>query len=182
MWHGYRYTDFEFEGRQATLVFPEKPDEKMNWALKTEYQYAFIEEELALLGKGFHVAFLRNNSRFASKADCDAKARFCEFLHNEYGLREKCVPIGMSLGGAHAVNFAGFYPEKWPACISTRPYSPSSSMPRKCTAIYGRRKSNPPTPASPVPICMPSITTPWRRYPPCRQTAYPCCLSTATRT
>ena len=112
MWHGYKYIDFEFEGRKATLVFPEKPDAQKNWTLKMEYQYAFIEEELALLEKGFHVAYLENISRFASKADCDAKARFAEYLHTEYGLREKCVPIGMSLGGAHAVNFAGFYPEK----------------------------------------------------------------------
>ena len=112
MWKGYKYTDFEFEGRSATIVFPEKPDALKNWTLKMEYQYAFIEEELALLERGFHVAFLSNTSRFASKADCDAKARFAEYLHREFGLRDRCVPIGMSLGGAHAVNFAGFYPEK----------------------------------------------------------------------
>lgn len=112
MWKDYKYTDFEFEGRKATLVFPKETDEKRRWTLKMEYQYAFIEEELSLLEKGFHVAYLENISRFASKADCDAKARFAEYLHNEYGLNEKCVPVGMSLGGAHAMNFAGFHPDK----------------------------------------------------------------------
>lgn len=112
MWDGYDYKDFEFEGRKATVVFPKTADNLRNWTLKTEYQYAFVEEEMALLERGFHVAYLENNNRFATKEDCDAKARFAEFLHAKYNLRDKCVLVGMSLGGAHAVNFAGFYPEK----------------------------------------------------------------------
>ena len=34
-----------------------------------------------------------------------------KYLIKEYGLNEKLVPIGYSSGGAHAVNFAGYYPE-----------------------------------------------------------------------
>ena len=51
-----------------------------------------------------------NVTRFATQEDCDAKARFAEHLHRTYGLHEQCVPIGMSCGGAHAVNFAARYP------------------------------------------------------------------------
>lgn len=111
IWHGYESITFEFEGRRADLIFPKKPDEKRNWTLKTEYKDAFPETEIDLLGEGFHVAYLENKSRFATKEDCDAKARFVKFLSREYGLRDKCVPVGMSCGGAHAVNFGGFYPE-----------------------------------------------------------------------
>lgn len=111
-WNGFECRDFEFEGRTATIVFPEKADEKKNWSLKTEYKDAFPETEIDLLKKGFHVAFLKNKTRFATKEDCDAKARFADYLSSEYGLRDKCVLVGMSCGGAHAVNFAGFYPEK----------------------------------------------------------------------
>ncbi len=92
-------------------MFPQAPDEKKNWTLKTEYRDAFPETELALLDKGFHAAHLENQSRFATKEDCDAKARFVKFLHETLGLRDKCVPVGMSCGGAHAMNFAGYHPE-----------------------------------------------------------------------
>ena len=110
-WNGFRCESFTFEGREAFLTFPTERDANGNWALKTEYRDAFPETEIVLLQKGFHVAFLRNETRFATREDCDIKARFAAYLHQTYGLSEKCVPIGMSCGGAHAVNFAAYYPE-----------------------------------------------------------------------
>lgn len=110
-WHGFRCESFDFEGREAFLTFPEKSDRQRNWVLKTEYRTAFPETEIELLKRGFHVAFLHNKTRFATREDCDAKARFAQFLRDNYGLRDKCVPVGFSCGGAHAVNFCGAYPE-----------------------------------------------------------------------
>ncbi len=115
-WNDFDKIEFDFEGQKAILVFPETPDEKKNWMLKTEYWNAFPEREIDLLRCGFHLAYVKNETRFATKADCDRKARFASFLSEEYGLRNKCVPVGMSCGGAHAVNFAGFYPERV-ACL-----------------------------------------------------------------
>ncbi len=109
-WNGYKQIEFEFEGRSATLVFPKEANTSRNWTLKTEYKDAFPETEIALLEKGFHVAYLKNTSRLAPKEDCDAKAAFASYLYKEFNLSEKCVLIGMSCGGAHAVRFAGYYP------------------------------------------------------------------------
>ena len=111
LWNGFKKKEFEFEGKKAILVFPEKKDEQGNWAIKTEYWGAFVAVEIALLKEGFHLAYLENESRLAPVSDCERKARFVQFLHKEYGLRDKCVPVGMSCGGAHAVNFAGYFPE-----------------------------------------------------------------------
>lgn len=111
IWNGFRCEEFDFEGRLAALVFPEKANEKKSWTIKTEYRDAFPETEIELLKRGFHCAYLTNNNRWATKEDCDAKARFALYLHEHYGLSEKCVPVGMSCGGCHAVNFAGFHPE-----------------------------------------------------------------------
>ncbi len=107
----FKMEEFLFEGRTAIIVFPKEPDKNKNWTLKTEYWGAFADTELELVKKGFHMVYLQNNNRFATQEDCDAKKRFVNYLNKEYGLRDKCVPVGMSLGGAHAVNFAGFYPE-----------------------------------------------------------------------
>ena len=110
LWHGFKQIEFEFEGHDAILVFP-KEKANGNWTLKTEYWDAFPNTEIELLNRGFHAAYLKNISRFATKEDCDAKAHFVKFLSEKYGLRDKCVPVGMSCGGAHAVNFAGYHPE-----------------------------------------------------------------------
>ena len=111
IWNGFEKLEFEFEGRNAILVLPKKKEPNGNWTLKTEYWDAFPETEIELLNRGFHAAWLQNTSRFATKEDCAAKARFVKFISEKYGLRDKCVPVGMSCGGAHAVNFAGFHPE-----------------------------------------------------------------------
>ena len=111
LWNGFRLEEFEFEGHLAAIVFPEKANEKKSWTIKTEYRHEFPETEIELLKRGYHVTYLKNVSRFATKEDCDRKARFVKYLHENYGLADKCIPIGMSCGGAHAVNFAGFHPE-----------------------------------------------------------------------
>ena len=115
-WYGFKREVFEFKGKKATLAYPNTPDKDKRWALKAEYREDFPETEIKLLENGFHVAWIETNNLFATKDDCDVKSDFCELLHNKYGLSEKCVAIGFSCGGAHAVNFAGFYPDKV-ACI-----------------------------------------------------------------
>lgn len=109
-WHGYPLKEFEFEGRLARLVCP-KGAAVGKLMLKTEYWDAFPDVELRMLERGYHLCYLKNKTRFATREDCDAKAALIRFLAKEYGLSERCIPIGMSCGGAHAVRFAGFYPE-----------------------------------------------------------------------
>ena len=107
----YPMERFEFEGREAIIVFPEKADAKCRWALKTEYFAAFQNLEEKLVENGFHLAYLKNNNRWGTEDDLSAKKRFAEMLTREYGLNEKCVLIGMSCGGLHAIKQAAAYPE-----------------------------------------------------------------------
>ena len=110
-WFGYQIERFQFEDREASIVFPETPREGHPWALKTEYWGAFPDVELKLLEQGFHVAFVKNKNRWFTRDECGAKARFVRFVTETYGLNPKCVPVGMSCGGGYAVKFAGLYPE-----------------------------------------------------------------------
>ena len=66
--------------------------------------------EKRLVAEGFHLAWLKNETRFATKEDCERKSQFVSYLIEQYALQSKCVLIGYSCGGAHAVNFAGTYP------------------------------------------------------------------------
>lgn len=109
-YNGYRRIDFTFREREAILIFPKEENKTTKWMIKTEYFNAFPELEIAMLGRGYHLAYLKNNNRWGTEDDATAKRDFSEYLQAEYGLDRRCVCIGMSCGGWEAVAFASLYP------------------------------------------------------------------------
>lgn len=107
---GFKRIDFIFNDREAVLVFPNKHNQKNEWMLKTEYFGAFPKFEVDMLERGYHLAYLKNKNRWGTDEDQKAKRDFADFLHQNYGLYKKCICVGMSCGGFHAVNFASRYP------------------------------------------------------------------------
>lgn len=115
LWNGFKRIDFEFEGMDAILVFPDTPNENKNWLLKTEYFDAFPDYEIEMVKRGWHLAYLKNVTRWCPDAvDTDRKKRFVDYMAKEYGLYKKCFPVGMSCGGMIAAKFAADHPE----CVS----------------------------------------------------------------
>lgn len=111
LYEGFKRINFEFEGMEAFLIFPNKPNEGKNWILKTEYFDAFPDLQIEMVKRGWHLAYVKNATRWCLPEDIERKKRFCIFLSEEYGLSEKCVPVGMSCGGMIGVKFAAKYPE-----------------------------------------------------------------------
>ncbi len=111
IWNGFKRMDFVFEGREAILVFPDKANKNKNWLFKTEYFGAFPNFEIEMVKRGWHLAFIKNTTRWCLDEDIDLKKRFCEYLSEEYGLYKKCVPVGMSCGGLIGSKFAAKYPD-----------------------------------------------------------------------
>jgi pimeloyl-ACP methyl ester carboxylesterase len=111
VWNGFKRLDFEFEGREAILVCPEFPNEEKNWLFKTEYFGSFPKFEIEMVKRGWHLAYIKNITRWCKDEDIDLKYRFVKFLVEELGFYEKCVPVGMSCGGMIGVKFAAKYPE-----------------------------------------------------------------------
>lgn len=105
-----QYT-FRFEDRQAIVVFPSESNKTSRWLLKTEYFHAFQDLEYEMVKRGFHLVYLENRSRWVAEGDLEAKFRFRCFLMEEFGLAPKCIPVGMSCGGLHAIKQAGYFPE-----------------------------------------------------------------------
>ena len=110
-WNGFKRIDFEFEGKEAIIVFPKTPNKNKNWMIKTEYFDAFPTLEIDLLNRGWHLTYLKNTTRWCIDEDLDLKQRFADYLICEYGLYEKCLPVGMSCGGLIASKFAAKYPQ-----------------------------------------------------------------------
>lgn len=107
---GFRRADFSFEGRDALIVFPKEPEPQGRWMIKMEYFGAFPALEIELLKRGWHLCYLKNINRWGTDADSDAKARFADFIADEFGLERKFTCIGMSCGGICSVNFAARHP------------------------------------------------------------------------
>lgn len=112
IWNGYECLKFVFEDRKAILVKPYNNCEGNKWLLKTEYFSAFPDFELEMLKRGYHLAYVSNKTRWHDESDDGVKDRFCEFLSNEFGLSSKCMPVGLSCGGMHAIYFASKYPQR----------------------------------------------------------------------
>ncbi len=110
-WNGFTRLDFLFEGREAILILPNDENKCDKWLLKTEYFDAFPQFEIEMVSRGWHLAFLKNKTRWCLDEDLDMKARFADFLAKEYGLYKKCVPVGMSCGGLIGTKFAARHPE-----------------------------------------------------------------------
>ncbi len=111
IWNGFRRLDFTFENKDAVLVIPNEPRTDRKWLFKTEYFGAFPDFELEMLARGYHVAHVKNTTRWCLEEDTERQARFAAYLHQEYGLCEKCMTVGMSCGGMQSIYLGAKHPE-----------------------------------------------------------------------
>ena len=131
----YKKESFLFEGRQAELIYPEKQNAQGNWAIYTEYFGAFPGVAEALLARGWCIARLDNLSRWGLEEDQATRMRYVDYLAQTKGLSPRCVPIGMSCGGLHAVKFAAYCPDRVSALYLDAPVINLLS----CPMAYGRK-------------------------------------------
>ena len=110
--HGFECREFTLDGRAVKLVIPKERDLLGRWLIKTEYFGAFPSLEIEMLERGFHVAYIKNVTRWNLPSDNEAKEKLAALLEKEYGLNKRCVPVGMSCGGLQAVYFAAAHPER----------------------------------------------------------------------
>ena len=110
-WQGFDAYDFIFDGRECKLVAPKNPRDDKKWIYKTEYFGAFPAFQIEMLERGYYLAYMKSTTRWCPQKDTDARGRFCELLIKEFGLYEKCLPVGMSCGGMQAVYLAAEYPQ-----------------------------------------------------------------------
>ena len=63
-WNEFRRIDFSFEGRNAIVVFAHTPKEGNPWIMRTEYFGAFPAFDIAMLKRGYHLAYVSNMHRW----------------------------------------------------------------------------------------------------------------------
>jgi pimeloyl-ACP methyl ester carboxylesterase len=115
-WQGFDRYDFAVNGKSAIVVMPKRALPGNPWAWRGEFFGAFANADVALVGKGFHLAYLSVPDLFGSPEAIEHWNGFYQERTTRYGLAKKVALIGLSRGGLYSYNWAAANPDKV-ACI-----------------------------------------------------------------
>lgn len=115
-WNGYVRHDFEIAGEPVLVVSPRHPAPGRPWVWHGEFFGHKPAPDIALLGQGFHIVYLRVPDLLgAPRAVSHWNACYAE-LTSRYGLARKVALVGLSRGGLYCYNWAIANPDQV-ACI-----------------------------------------------------------------
>ncbi|HEY1062559.1 MAG TPA: alpha/beta hydrolase [Daejeonella sp.] len=105
-WNGFEIIEFKFNGVDAKIVFPKKPNSTKNWIWRTQFWAHEPQTDIALLNQGFHVVYVDVVDLYGNTVALNRLSDFYNFLIKNFGLNKKTVLEGMSRGGLDAFNWA----------------------------------------------------------------------------
>lgn len=145
-WKGYQRLDFEVAGRPCLLVIPATPAPGRPWIWRTEFFEHEPQADLALLARGWHVAYMNAKNMYGAPKAIALFGRFYAHVVPHYGLSRRAVLEGFSRGGLYAFNFAAAHPQRVAALYLDAPVLDIRSWPgrnreskewRECLESYG---------------------------------------------
>ena len=116
VWNGYDKYEFDFEGRTVTVVAPKQIAPGKPWVWHGEFFGHKPDPDIALLGKGFHIVYLKVTDMLGSPPAVQHWNALYGHLTKEYGFGKKVALVGLSRGGLYCYNWAIANPTKV-ACI-----------------------------------------------------------------
>lgn len=128
-WNGYTMSQFQVDGRECILVAPRNSAKGNPLIWRTEFFGAFPEADIALLAKGFYVAYIDVSNMYGAPVAMGHMDRFYDRLTRENKLSRKVVLEGFSRGGLFAFNWAARNPEKVAAIYVDAPVCDMRSWP-----------------------------------------------------
>ncbi len=114
--YGYQMQDSTLNGVDFKVVFPKQPNDKKQWIWRARFWGHEPQTDLALLERGFHVAYIDVSGLFGNERAIAIWDDFYEFMTSKYQLNPKVVLEGMSRGGLIVFNWANRNAQKV-ACI-----------------------------------------------------------------
>ncbi len=103
---GYKRYDFNINGRECILVEPKTPKGEGQWIWRTEFFGEFDYADMALLERGYYVAYCRLSDMYGNPYAVKKMEKFRQFLCFKFKLNPRPVLFGFSRGGLYAVNYA----------------------------------------------------------------------------
>ncbi len=115
-WNGYQRYDFSVDEKPVLVVAPKKAAPGRPWVWHGEFFGHKPAPDVALLGKGFHIVYMRVPNMLGCPQAVKHWDAFYEALTSKYGLAKKPALVGLSRGGLYCYNWAAANPQKV-ACI-----------------------------------------------------------------
>jgi pimeloyl-ACP methyl ester carboxylesterase len=138
-WNGFENLDFTVAERKARLVRPTAPAQGQPWIWRTEFFGHEPQADIALLKKGYHVAYIEVQNLYGSATALDAMDAFYAHLVETHQLSTRVVLEGFSRGGLFALNWAIRHPDRTAAIYLDAPVCTFTSWP----AGWGKGKGSP---------------------------------------
>ena len=111
-WFGYERLDFTVNGRAGLVVRPKAPAPGSPWIWRTEFFGHEPQADIALLGRGFHVAYVDVQNLYGAPIALQHMDRFYAQVTRLYRLSPKPLLEGFSRGGLFAFNWAALHPDR----------------------------------------------------------------------
>src|SRR3954468_11605308 len=102
IWPGAERLDFQVDGRDCLLVNPKEPASGNPWIWRTEFFGHEPQGDLALLAKGWTVAYVDLQNMYGSPASLEAMDAFYARAVRDFRLAPKVALEGFSRGGLFA--------------------------------------------------------------------------------
>lgn len=102
---------FQWNGRDAVIVFPDQPKAHKPWIWRTEFFGLFAQVDKYMCDHGWFVVWVDIHEEYGCPESIEIMHEFQKYATAEFGLSEKCVPFGFSRGALCATEYALKYPE-----------------------------------------------------------------------
>ena len=140
-WNGFAIHNFRLDGRGCRLVVPDKPAAARPWVWRARFFGHEPQADVALLKKGFHVAYIEVGGLYGAPPAVKIWDAFHKYLTTEHKLAAKPALEGMSRGGLIIYNWAAKNPDKVSCIYGDAPVCDIRSWPgkrgRDCLKVYG---------------------------------------------
>jgi pimeloyl-ACP methyl ester carboxylesterase/lysophospholipase L1-like esterase len=149
-WHGHARHDFEVDGRKCIIVVPKFRRPGSPWVWRARFFGHQPQADVALLRRGYHVAYCDVAGLFGSPTAVGHWNAFYKLLTERHHLASKPALEGMSRGGLIIYNWAAANPDKVACIYGDAPVCDFKSWPgghgagkgsssawKKCLAAYG---------------------------------------------
>jgi pimeloyl-ACP methyl ester carboxylesterase len=149
-WHGYTMHEFQLEGRACMIVSPAEVAAGRPWIWRARFFGVEPQTDLALLARGFHVAYIDVAGLLGAPEAVAIWDGFYTFLTEQHGLSKQPALEGFSRGGLIVYNWAIANPTRVSCIYADAPVCDIRSWPlgrgagngnpemrARCLAVYG---------------------------------------------
>lgn len=128
-WHGFIRQDLSFEGRNVSVIVPNKPVSGNPWIWKAQFLDWHTDTDSILIAQGFYLVFINADNQYGSPKAMVIWNKFYNFITQKYNLQKKVALEGVSRGGLYVYNWAKQNPEKVSCIYAEAPVCDFKSWP-----------------------------------------------------